>query len=133
MKLYCDGGARGNPGPAAAAFVVRDDKEKILFKGSEFLGVATNNVAEYRALIAALDWAGNNASEDVEVILDSELVKKQMTGEYKVKDAALKVLAMRAKKLERLIVGNVRYTHTPRKGNSAADSLVNTTLDERAK
>lgn len=129
MKIYCDGGARGNPGPSASSFVVFDSNNILIYKDSKYLGVATNNVAEYTALIMALEWVKHNAKQNVEIVLDSELVKKQMTGEYRIKNITLQGLAMRAKKIEKEIGFNVSYLHTPRKGNPIADALVNETLD----
>src|SRR3989344_2581846 len=107
MKIFCDGGARGNPGPAAAAFVAYDSAGNLIHKASRFLGNATNNVAEYESLIMALDWLCGNQHEKVEIMLDSELVTKQMRGEYKIKNAALQILAGRAKELEK----NLAYEH----------------------
>lgn len=130
MKIFCDGGARGNPGPAASAFVVYDSSDKLVFKNSRFLGHATNNVAEYTALIMALSWLTQNQKEATEIILDSELVKKQMTGEYKVKSPALQSLVARAKALEEKLPFAVEFVHTLRVGNSKADALVNQTLDD---
>lgn len=128
IKIFCDGGSRGNPGPSASSFVVYKDEE-IIHEGAKFLGVNTNNVAEYTALVMALDWASQNNIETVEIVLDSELVKKQMTGEYKIKNPTLQSLALKAKEYERKIPGKVIYTHTLRAGNPRADFLVNQTLD----
>lgn len=133
MKIFCDGGARGNPGPAASSFVVYKDNDEMIHSDSKFLGDATNNVAEYTALIMALEWMSENGSEDTDIILDSELVKKQMTGEYRIKNANLAVLAARAKHLEKNMSLKVTYVHTPRAGNPVADALVNETLDKHSK
>ncbi|OGM31844.1 hypothetical protein A2803_00995 [Candidatus Woesebacteria bacterium RIFCSPHIGHO2_01_FULL_44_21] len=130
MKIFCDGGARGNPGPAAAAFVAYDSAGKLIHKASRFLGNATNNVAEYEALIMALDWLTENQKGAVEIILDSELVTKQMRGEYKIKNAALQVSAGRAKALEKNLAHKHIYRHMVRAGNTEADFLVNETLDQ---
>lgn len=131
MKIYCDGGSRGNPGPAASAFVVVNENDDTVYKKGQFIGTATNNVAEYNALILALSWVLENASGDVEIVLDSELVKKQMTGEYRIKDLKMKSLASEAKSLERRFSGKVTYVHTKREGNKEADSLVNSALDKK--
>ena len=128
MKIYCDGGARGNPGPAAAAFVVCDSEEKVIFKEARTIGNATNNVAEYKALIMALEWLAKNTTEASQIILDSELVKKQMTGEYRIRDSALQALATKAKSLEAQTPG-VNYFHTSRAGDAEADRLVYNALD----
>lgn len=130
MKIYCDGGARGNPGPAAAAFVVYSEEGDEVYKASKFLGESTNNVAEYSALIMALTWVASNATEKIEIVMDSELVKKQMTGEYRIKNYRLQVLAGRAKKLESSVGQVVVYKHVPRSDNRVSDQLVNDALDE---
>lgn len=130
MKIYCDGGARGNPGPAACAFVVFSEDKKFLYKEGRFLGSATNNVAEYEALLMAVEWVSKNAEEPVVLVLDSQLVQKQMTGEYKIKNDNLKKLASRVKYFEDQIKTPVKYVHTLREGNPDADQLVNEILDE---
>lgn len=129
MKIFCDGGARGNPGPAASAFVVFDNDGNRLHEGSKYLGETTNNVAEYTALILALKWANENANEDLIVVMDSELVVNQMTGKYKIKNERLRALAMRAKSLQQTYSKQVEFRHSLRRGNSDADSLVNKVLD----
>jgi ribonuclease HI len=93
-KLFTDGGARGNPGPAAFAYVLEADGGTVLDAHGEAMGVATNNVAEYRALVAGLERARELGVEELEVVSDSELVVKQMRGEYKVKNAALRELSL---------------------------------------
>ncbi|MEK7497288.1 MAG: ribonuclease HI family protein [Patescibacteria group bacterium] len=126
FEIYCDGGARGNPGPAASAFVVYEDG-KIIHKEGKFLGVATNNVAEYSAVIMALIWLKEIAS--VTFFLDSELVVKQLTGVFKIKNENLKDLAIKAKTLKKNFSGKIIYKNLRREKNTAADSLVNETLD----
>ena len=116
-RLFTDGGARGNPGPAAAAFVLETDDGTVLDARGETIGVATNNVAEYRALVAGLARALELGVDDREVVSDSELLVKQMTGEYRVKNAAL------------LEIGRVTYSAVGRAENELADSLVNEALD----
>ena len=128
-RLFTDGGSRGNPGPAAAAYVLEADDGTVLAAHGEAIGVATNNVAEYRALVAGLEQARDLGVDDLEVVADSELVVKQMRGEYKVKNAALRELSLRAADLARAI-GNVRYTAVRREHNELADQLVNVALDE---
>ncbi len=95
-KLFTDGGARGNPGPAAYGYVLEAEDGTVLAARGERIGVATNNVAEYRALIAGLEKAVELAVPEVEVVSDSELLVKQMTGEYRVKNAALQDLSIQA-------------------------------------
>ncbi len=128
-RLFTDGGSRGNPGPAAAAYVLEADDGTVLAAHGEAIGVATNNVAEYRALVAGLEQARDLGVDDLEVVADSELVVKQMRGEYKVKNAALRELSLRAADVARDI-GDVRYTAVRREHNELADQLVNVALDE---
>jgi ribonuclease HI len=120
-RLYTDGGARGNPGPAAFGYVVE------AADGTAF-GVATNNVAEYRALIAGLRRALELSLDRLEVVSDSELLVKQMRGEYKVKNEALRALSLEAAQLARQL-GGVEYRHVRREQNELADRLVNEALD----
>ncbi|MGH3011867.1 MAG: reverse transcriptase-like protein [Gaiellaceae bacterium] len=127
-RLFTDGGSRGNPGPAAAAYVLEAEDGAVLAAHGEAIGVATNNVAEYRALVAGLEQARDFGVDDLEVVADSELVVKQMRGQYKVKNAALKELSLRAANLARAI-GSVRYTAVRREHNELADQLVNEALD----
>jgi ribonuclease HI len=127
-RLYTDGGARGNPGPAAAAYVLETDDGHVLAALGEAIGVATNNVAEYRALVAGLAKALELGVDDVEVVSDSELLVKQMNGEYRVKNAALVELSLEASHLARQL-GRVRYRAVPRVENELADRLVNEALD----
>jgi ribonuclease HI len=127
-RLFTDGGARGNPGPAAAAYVLEVEDGTVLDARGEAIGVATNNVAEYRALVAGLAKAAELGVDDLEVVSDSELLVKQMRGEYKIKNAALIDLSLEAKGHERQI-GSVRYTAVRREHNELADRLVNDALD----
>lgn len=130
IKIYCDGGARGNPGPAAAAFVVVSPEGKILEKRGKFLGRKTNNFAEYEAVRLALQrLVGKGTKGDVSFFLDSQLVVKQMTGKFKIKQPDLKMLAMKIKELEKKLTGEISYYSIPRNGNKLADFLVNKTLD----
>ena len=127
-RLSTDGGARGNPGPAAYGYVLEAENGKVLDARGEAIGVATNNVAEYRALVAGLTKAVELGLEELEVVSDSELVVKQMRGEYKVKNAALVELSLEAADLARQL-GRVRYTAVRREHNELADRLVNEALD----
>ncbi len=128
VKLYTDGGARGNPGPAAAAFVLEDADGVVLDSRGDAIGVQTNNVAEYTALVNGLRRAAELGLTEIEVVSDSELMVKQMRGEYKIKNAALRQLSIEATRLARE-VGDVRYTAVRREHNELADQLVNDALD----
>ena len=127
-RLYTDGGARGNPGPAAAAYVLEADDGTVLHARGEAIGVATNNVAEYRGLVAGLAKAVELAVEELEVVSDSELLVKQMNGDYRVKSQALVELSLEAARLARRL-GRVRYRAVRRVENELADRLVNEVLD----
>ena len=127
-RLSTDGGARGNPGPAAYGYVLETEDGTVLAAHGERIGVATNNVAEYSALIAGLERALELGVDEVEVVSDSELLVKQMTGEYRVKNEALRELNDRASRLARRL-GKVDYTAVRREHNELADRLVNEALD----
>ena len=130
FKIYCDGGSRGNPGPAASAIVVVEDNSKI-FSASKYLGISTNNVAEYTALLMALKYVyDERPGDEVQIILDSQLVTRQMQGKYKVKDAKLLKLFQSAKEIERKL-SHVVYSWSAREGNEEADALVNVELDSQ--
>ena len=127
-RLFTDGGSRGNPGPAAYAFVLEAEDGTVLDARGEAIGVATNNVAEYSALVAGLERAVEAGVVELEVVSDSELMVKQMRGEYRVKNEALRELSLRAARLGREI-GSVSYTAVRREHNELADRLVNEALD----
>ena len=127
-RLYTDGGARGNPGPAAAAYVLEAEDGTVLDAQGEAIGAATNNVAEYRALLAGLVKAAELGIDELEVLSDSELLVRQMNGEYRVKNAALRELSLEATRLARQL-RRVRYRAVPRTQNELADRLVNEALD----
>jgi ribonuclease HI len=127
-KLSTDGGARGNPGPAAYGYVLEADDGTVLDARGETIGVATNNVAEYRGLIAGLRRAVELGVEELEVVSDSELIVRQMTGEYKVKNEALRALKEEAEDLADR-VPKVAFTSVRREHNELADKLVNEALD----
>ena len=127
-RLSTDGGARGNPGPAAFAYVLEAEDGTVLAAHGEAIGVATNNVAEYRALVEGLRKAAELQVDEVEVVSDSELVVKQMRGEYRVKNEVLRELSLEAARLARR-VGKVSYTAVRREHNELADRLVNEALD----
>ena len=130
-RLFTDGGSRGNPGPAAYAFVLEAEDGTVLDARGETIGVATNNVAEYRALVAGLERAVEVGVDELEVVSDSELLVKQMRGEYRVKNRALQDLFLEASGLARGIQ-RVTYTAVRREHNELADSLVNEALDRAA-
>jgi probable phosphoglycerate mutase len=127
-RLSTDGGARGNPGPAAYGYVLETDDGTVLDARGEPIGVATNNVAEYRGLLAGLAAALERGVEELEVVSDSELVVKQMRGEYKVKNETLRDLVDDAQALESRF-RRVTYTAVRREHNELADRLVNEALD----
>jgi ribonuclease HI len=128
VVVYVDGGARGNPGPAGIGVVVTDDAGNELDRANDFIGVATNNVAEYRALLLGLERARALGARDVEVVNDSQLVARQLTGEYRVKNADLRPLhASALAALEDFAGWSVRSV--PREQNEIADALVNEALD----
>lgn len=132
LRIYSDGGSRGNPGPSAYAIVVTENG-KIIHEHSEFLGVHTNNYAEYRGLIAGLSFAANHGAREVEFVMDSQLVIRQMNGEYKVKSPDMLELYKDAKALASLIpsvkFSNVRRSELliPR-----ADALLNEEMDRHS-
>jgi ribonuclease HI len=127
-RLFTDGGARGNPGPAAYGFVLESEDGTVLAAEGAAIGTATNNVAEYSGLIAGLQKAVELHVPQVEVVSDSELMVKQMRGEYRVKNEALRELYDEATALARR-VGKVEYRHVKRAHNELADKLVNDALD----
>jgi ribonuclease HI len=126
--LRCDGGARGNPGPAALGYVLCEPSGGEREARGEYIGHATNNVAEYRSLIAGLEAAGRAGADPLLVCMDSELVVRQMTGEYRVKNAGLKPLHAQARRVLATL-GRVRFSSVRRESNVRADGLVNEALD----
>jgi ribonuclease HI len=128
LTINVDGGARGNPGPAAVGVVVRGEGGEVLEERGERIGTATNNVAEYRALLLGIERAAALGAEELELIGDSELIVKQVKGEYKVKDATLRELHAEVK---RALGGFERWSvrHVRRAENAEADRLVNQVLD----
>ena len=127
-RLWTDGGARGNPGPAAFAYVLEAEDGTVLAARGEAIGAATNNVAEYRGLVAGLAEAVERGVDELEVVSDSELLVKQMRGEYRVKNQALRELSLEAAALARRL-GRVEYRAVRREHNELADRLVNEALD----
>jgi ribonuclease HI len=127
-RLSTDGGARGNPGPAAYAYVLEAEDGTVLEARGQAIGVATNNVAEYRGLVEGLRRAADLGIDELEVVSDSELIVKQMRGEYRIKNETLRSLAREAEDFARQI-GRVTYTAVRREHNELADRLVNQALD----
>jgi ribonuclease HI len=131
LLVHVDGGARGNPGPAAIAAVLTEPEGDVLEEHSEVIGHATNNVAEYRALLLGIERARALGAREVDLVGDSELIARQVRGEYRVKDAALRELHAQVvealRDFDRWTIRNV-----PREDNARADGLVNEALDERA-
>ena len=128
--IHTDGGARGNPGPAAIGVVIELDGKKHQFK--EYIGETTNNQAEYRAVILALEKAATLSANEVDIFLDSELVQQQLSGNYKVKNKDLAPLFVKVWNLSQQFK-RVKYTHVRREDNKLADKLVNQAFDEAGK
>lgn len=127
-----DGGSRGNPGPAAYGVVMRDGRGEVVASLKKYIGQNTNNVAEYFGLIAALDYTQTHGIRALRVESDSELLVKQMRGQYKVKSEELKPLFERAKKMSQTLE-MFRIEHVYREQNREADALVNQALDETSR
>jgi ribonuclease HI len=128
-RANIDGGSRGNPGPASYGVVIRDPKGEVVARLKKYIGRMTNNVAEYYGLIAALDWAQSNEVRALRIESDSELLVKQMRGQYKVKSEDLKPLFELAKKMSQTF-SSFRIDHVYREQNAEADALANEALDE---
>jgi len=139
LKVFTDGGARGNPGPAAAGWVVKTEKGEILARGKKYLGKTTNNVAEYQALYLAFLWLLDFAQKEgikkeikrVDFFLDSSLVVSQVSGVFKIKARHLIPLISAIKEMEKKLGKPVSYHYVPREKNKEADALVNEALDEQ--
>lgn len=135
LIIFTDGGSRGNPGPAAAGVVIKSENGPILASFARKLGETTNNVAEYQAVIAALNWLKENhqlltTNYQLHFFLDSKLVVNQLNGFFKIKEAHLRELLLKIRQLEQEVGGNVTYSLIPREKNWEADTLVNRALDE---
>lgn len=131
ITIYSDGGSRGNPGRAAYGFIILDNEKSVVYKEGKYIGIATNNVAEYMGVVKSLEWVNNNLKNiaSINIIVDSELLAKQMTGVYKIKNEQLKAHAGKIKELEKSIGANFNYNAVPRNENKEADRLVNIALD----
>ncbi|MDP3994056.1 MAG: ribonuclease HI family protein [bacterium] len=130
--IYTDGGARGNPGPAAYGIVVYNSEGKIIKRIGKFLGERTNNEAEYEGVIAALEEAAKLAARYVDFYLDSELVVRQLNNIYRAKNQRMQGLLLRVRNLETKFK-KITYTHVPREKNKLADKLVNEAIDKAGK
>ena len=128
FTAHCDGGSRGNPGPAGYGAVIEDPRGRVVARLSEFLGKQTNNFAEYSSLLAVLRWAIENGVKNLKVVSDSELMVNQMKGRYKVGSPSLKPLWEEARRLASRLRG-FQMTHTLRNGNQEADKLANEAMD----
>jgi len=135
LIIYCDGGARGNPGPAAYGFVITDEKGSKIYEEGKAIGVATNNIAEYSAVVAALKHVFEHMSHvkghlsNVQFFLDSQLVTEQLSGRWKIKNENLRNLYFTIRELEQKIGAKVSYQHVFREQNTEADRMVNLALD----
>ena len=132
IRAFIDGGARGNPGPAGYGVRIEDGDGALVAELRGSLGIATNNVAEYHGLIAALIWLAQHGHRDVEIRSDSELLVKQVRGDYKIKNEGLKPLAARARLLM-MELDRVDLRHVRREENKDADRLANLAMDEAEK
>ncbi|MBI2039709.1 ribonuclease HI family protein [Candidatus Microgenomates bacterium] len=139
MKLiiYTDGASRGNPGPAAYGFTIQDENGKLLYEEGKYIGVTTNNVAEYTAVLEVLKHVTKHAREkfaqeklQVELYADSKLVAEQLSGRYKIKAKHLKPIIEQIQKLA-IEVGGIIFSHVPRSQNTQADRLANQALDNK--
>lgn len=133
LVIYTDGASRGNPGPASYGFTIAEVSGKLLHEEGEYIGETTNNVAEYMAVVSALNWVNKkygNQKIQVNVFADSKLVAEQLSGRFKVKSLHLKPIIEQIKILG-LELGGVIYSHVPREKNTEADRLANKALDNR--
>mgnify|MGYP001569085426 FL=1 len=131
ILVYCDGGSRGNPGKSASAFVV-EESGKIIYSSAKYLGIATNNYAEYGAVLSAINWLRENKTsqtKEIIFILDSQLVVKQINGLYKVKNTKLKKIYLEIKKILEELPHKILFKNVSREKNVKADLLVNQKLD----
>lgn len=131
--IYTDGASRGNPGPASYGFTVADEEGKLLHEEGEYIGLTTNNVAEYTGVLRSLKWVKEKfKKQDIQVAVfaDSKLVAEQLSGRYKIRSANLKPLIEQIKFLS-IELGGIIYSHIPREKNTEADKLANQALDRR--
>jgi ribonuclease HI len=128
LTINTDGGARGNPGPAGIGVVIKDESGKIIYRYGGYIGEATNNVAEYKALVKSLEEAHNLGGTELKIQMDSELIVKQMQGIYKIKEPTLQGLAAEVIKLLNNF-SSYTFTHVRREYNQDADAMVNQAID----
>ncbi len=135
MKLiiYTDGASRGNPGQASYGFTISDNLGKLIYQEGKYIGIATNNVAEYSAVLAALKWIKENikGKTQIEFYADSKLVVEQLSGRYKIKSPHLRLIIEEINKLA-VSLGSVKFTHIFREKNILADKLANQALDSQS-
>jgi ribonuclease HI len=129
FTAHCDGGSRGNPGPSGYGAIIEDSSGRVVASLSQFLGIQTNNYAEYSGLIAALQWANENGAKHLRVVSDSELMVKQMKGQYKIASPGLRPLFEQARRLAARLE-KFEMRHTLRGGNKEADRLANEAMDK---
>lgn len=130
LTIFTDGGSRGNPGPAAYGYVITDDNKEIVREEGKAIGVNTNNVAEYSAILEALRWIEQNAKTDkISFFMDSLLACQQLSGKWKIKSEHLRSMFYTIKELEQKVEAPVIYSHVRREYNKEADKLVNLALD----
>lgn len=132
LIIYTDGASRGNPGHASYGFAITDSQGKFIHKEGKYLGINTNNFAEYSAVLAALIYVKKNLDTNLQIdfFMDSKLVVEQLSGRFKIKSPTLKELINKIKEIEEKS-GAITYTHIPRERNAIADSLANLALDSR--
>lgn len=133
LIIYTDGASRGNPGLAAYGFIIYKSDGKLLYKQGKCIGITTNNIAEYTAVLEALKYVKDNSSESdnkVTVYLDSLLVTQQLSGKYKIKNSGLKPYYEKIKSMENIFT-DISYIHIPRTKNKLADRIANLALDSR--
>jgi len=133
--IYTDGGARGNPGPAALGVYIEDENKKELARIGKRLGDTTNNIAEYSAIVEAMSWAVENKQkkkiESISLFMDSQLAFSQLSGIYKIKNSSIRDLVFKIRQLEQELNVPVFYNHIPREKNIKADFMVNLALDNK--
>lgn len=135
VKAYVDGGSRGNPGQAALGFYIEDEDGREIVSMGKKLGIATNNIAEYSAIVAALNWIQENKDKrgikSAHLCMDSQLAYSQIVGYYKIKNSGLRELFFLVKQKEAEIGFPISYSHVPREQNKKADRMVNLALDNK--
>ncbi len=132
LTIFTDGASRGNPGQASYGFTITDEHKQVVFEEGRYIGVTTNNVAEYSAILAALEYISSNINprdiEEIKFFMDSNLAAQQLSGRFKIKSPHLSEIIFQIKNLEKLF-SNISYQHVPRALNKRADALANIALD----